>query len=112
MKRPAAAPKKGTKKGGPLTKRNLDKLGATSLEEKVALAKGAVEPDDEAAAAAQLKSSLTKLEHSKLWSAHKTHLKSNPQDAEAYKQMTKGEKGLAAALWCIRSGTIKLAKAS
>ena len=98
-----AAPKKTPTKvmktnKGKLNKAALDKLGTMGLEEKVKLAvEESTTPEE---AAAHLKGTLTKVEHSKVWGQHNTFLKNNPE--EAIEVAGKKDKGLAAALWFIQ----------
>ena len=81
-----------------LTRTSLEKLGTLSLKDKVqAAADGAEDPD---AAAVVLHGSLTKLERSKLWSKHQIALKAgSPEEKGAYNNLSKREKGLAAAAY-------------
>ena len=94
-----SAPKaKGVKKDR-LTKQQLNALGTESLADKVKRAVAETETPEEAALA--LKASLTKVEHSKIWGQHNTHLKNNPDAVEAA-DGSKKDKGLSAALWFIQ----------
>ena len=83
-----------------LNKKNLAALPKESLEDKMQRAVETTStPED---AAAELKKSLSKVEHSKIWGQHKTFLKNNPDEASADPaDGTKKDKGLAAALWFI-----------
>ena len=90
---------KSSKKKRKLTKKRLAKLGNMSLREKVE--KVVEESPTLEEAAVTLKENLDKGEHSKIWSRHQTHLKSNPQEAKAHEEMGKKEKGLASVLWFV-----------
>ena len=70
------------------TKKNLKKLGReASLVEKVqALAKGA---DTAEEAVSQVQVGLSKLDKSKLWSQHQTHMNSNPEAKEQQEKLGK-----------------------
>ena len=94
----SASKAKGVKKDS-LTKQQLKALGTESLADKVKRAVSETDTPEEAALA--LKSSLTKVEHSKIWGQHNTHLKNNPDAAEAA-EGSKKDKGLSAALWFIQ----------
>ena len=86
-----------------MTREALQNLGKFSLEDKV---KKAIEDNEgnPEAAASDLKSSLTKLEHSKIWGQRQTFLRNNPQEAkEEIEEAGKKTKGLAMALWFIQS---------
>ena len=88
-----------------MARKALQNLGKFSLEDKVKKAMEDNEGNPEAAAA-DLKSSLTKLEHSKIWGQRKTFLKNNPEEAakeESVEDAGKKNKGLAMALWYIQS---------
>jgi len=94
-------PKTAAKKaGGKLSAKNLAMLGKVSLDEKVKQAVEQTDTPEEAAAV--LKASMSKLEASKVWGQHQTHLKNDAAAAEEH-QLTEGKhaKGLAAALWFI-----------
>ena len=81
-----------------LTKNSLEKLGTLSLQDKVQAA--ANESEDPDAAALALQGSLSKLEKSKLWSKHQIALKRGSQEErDAYNNLSKREKGLAAAAY-------------
>ena len=88
-----------------MTRKALQNLGNFSLEDKVKKAIDANEGNPDGAAA-DLKQSLTKLEHSKIWGQRKTWLKNHPEEAgkeEAEKDDTKKDKGLSCALWYIQN---------
>ena len=89
-----------------ITKLALKNLGNFSLADKVKKAIDDNEGDPEAAAV-DLKGSLTKLEHSKIWGQHRTFLNNNPEEAAKEKEAdtldTKKDKGLACALWYIKA---------
>ena len=83
-------------------KKALLGLGKMTLEEKV---RAAIESShSEEAAAAELKRTLSKIEHSKIWNQHQTHLKNNPHEAQddPEKPLAKREKGMAVALWFVK----------
>ena len=88
-----------------LTAGRLKKLGSVSLGERVQMYADKAESPEEAALS--FKKGLTKLEHSKLWQQHKTHLKNNPAEAAAAVNVSKKEKGLAAALWFVKTQSPK-----
>lgn len=85
---------------GTLNAKALGKVSAMSLEERVANAVGNTE--DQELAAILAKGAMTKLENSKVWSAHQTHLKHNPEEAEEFANKDRKSKGIAAALWYIK----------
>ena len=89
-----------------LTPKKLALLGQISLDEKVKQACESSEtPED---AALLLKASLTKLESSKVWGQHQTHLKNNADAALALQDVEgKKSKGLAAALWFVSNRSTK-----
>ena len=96
LKRPAAAE---------LTKANLKKAlgkgnGDMTLDEKVQHA-ATFENEDEGAQ--WLKDNVTKLENSKLWSRHRTHLNKEESalEKENFDKAAKKEKGMASALWAV-----------
>jgi hypothetical protein len=97
--------KKTIKTGSSLTKGNLAKLGQVSLSDKVRAIAESAETEEEAAK--DLKAALTKVEHSKVWGQHNTHLKLNPEAAAAQAAAGKNEKGLAAALWFVKKESKK-----
>lgn len=89
-----------------LKKSNLDKLGKMSLQEKINKVGEDSSTPEEAALA--LKQSLSKLEHSKVWSKYNTHLKSLPdQEQEEFQNKSKVEKGMAAALFMVKANIPK-----
>ncbi|CAE7611739.1 unnamed protein product [Symbiodinium sp. CCMP2592] len=94
----AKGPLKGVLKP---TKHNLKKLGKEkSLAEKVQdLAKGA---DTAEEAVSKVQQGLSKLDKSKLWSQHNTHLNRNPEAKEKQDKLGKKDKGAAATLWFLR----------
>ena len=83
------------------TKKNLKKLGReASLVEKVqALAKGANSAEE---AVSQVQDGLSKLDKSKLWSQHQTHMNNNPEAKEQQEKLGKKAKGAQATLWFLR----------
>ena len=98
----ALAKAKAKGKAKKLSKSNLEKLGELTLADKI---KAAAElgGEDEEAAAAFLKDSLTPDENSQVWGRHQTFLKSNPLEKEDYLGKGKKEKGLAASLWLMQT---------
>ena len=82
----------------------LKGLQTMSLQDKVTKALEGAETEEQAALL--LKQSLTKLEHSRVWNQHNLHLKHHPVDATGDAK-TKGEKGLASALWFVQQGPKK-----
>ena len=95
-----ALEKAEAKKG--LNKKNLDKLGNMSLEEKVqAATKEGTTPEEQAIA---LKQSLTKDEHSQVWGRFQTYLKNNPLEKGSMEGLSKKEKGMKAAQWLMETG--------
>lgn len=101
-----AAPKKSAlgKAGNhknKLNKANLEKLGKMTLDDKIeAAAKTEGTEEDKAEA---LKKSLSKEEHSQVWSKHQTHLKNNPLEKGEMEGLSKREKGLKAAQWLLQT---------
>ncbi|CAE7507232.1 unnamed protein product, partial [Symbiodinium microadriaticum] len=95
------APSKTLKGVAKPTKKNVKKLGKeTSLVEKVqALAKGAQTAEE---AVDQVQQGLDKLDKSKLWSQHQSHLKKDPEAQEEQAKLGKKEKGAQATLWFLR----------
>ena len=84
-----------------LNRKNLEKLGNMSLREKVTACAEMAEDEEEAAK--MLKDNLTSGESGSLWAKHQSHLKRNPLEKEEYEKGGKKEKGLAAALWLVKS---------
>ena len=80
-----------------LNKRNLEKLGEMSLNDKIKAAAEEGESIEEQALA--LKQKMTKDEHSKLWGRYSTHLNKNPLEKEEVDALPKKEKGMKAAEW-------------
>ena len=95
------APSKTLKGVAKPTKKNVKKLGKEkSLVEKVqALAKGAQTAEE---AVEQVQQGLDKLDKSKLWSQHQSHLKKDPEAKEERAKLGKKEKGAEATLWFLR----------
>ena len=83
-----------------LNKKNLEKLGSQTLDEKI---KAAIEAgESEEHSAELLKQSLTKSEHSKVWSKHKIALeKASAAERKKHEQLSKKDKGLAASKWLL-----------
>ena len=76
-----------------LKKKNLAKLGKMTLQQKVDKATEHAETPEEAAQ--ELKTILTKDEHSKVWSKHKTYLKGlDAKERAEFDKLSKNEKGL------------------
>ena len=84
-----------------LNRKNLEKLGNMSLNEKISACAEMAEDEEEAAQL--LKQNLTSGEAGCLWAKHQSHLKRNPEDKEEYAKGRKKQKGLAAALWLVKS---------
>ena len=103
---PKVKSKPAKARAGKLTAMKLALLGNVSLNEKVKQAvEGADTPEE---AAEVLKASMTKLESSKVWGQHQTHLKHNPDDAKAFRNSDgKKSRGMAAALWFINHKSTK-----
>lgn len=101
--------KKGTSSGSKpngLSKKDLARVPtAESLDDKVKNALALAETPEEAAAS--VRSQLSKLDKSVLWSRHQTHLKHNPAEKELYDKKTNLEKGNAQALWFITQSAPK-----
>ena len=93
-----------------LNKQNLEKLGNMSLKEKVTACAEMAEDEEEAAK--MLKENMTNGEAGSLWAKHQSHLKRNPEEKEEYERGGKKEKGLAAALWLVKSECKKFLHAS
>jgi len=93
-------PKAKTDKNA-LNRKNLEKLGNMSLKEKVTACAEMAEDEEEAAK--MLKDNLTSGESGSLWAKHQSHLKRNPLEKGEYEKGRKKEKGLAAALWLVKS---------
>jgi hypothetical protein len=92
--------------GAKLTPKKLALLGNISLTEKVKQAVEGAETPEEAAEV--LKASMSKLEQSKVWGQHQTHLKHSADDAKAFNDLDgKKSKGLASALWFIQNKSTK-----
>ena len=89
------------KKRPGLNKKNLAKLGTMTLKEKFETA--AQECSDEEGQGKALKGMLTKDEHSAVWGKHQTHLKKNSLEKEKYDNASKKDKGLAAAIWLMKT---------
>ena len=83
-----------------LNKQNLEKLGSQTLDEKI---KAAIEAgESEEHSAELLKKSLTKSEHSKVWSKRKIALeKASASEKKKHEQLSKKDKGLAASKWLL-----------
>ena len=89
-----------------LKKKNLAKLGKMTLQQKVDKATEHAETPEEAAQ--ELKTILTKDEHSKVWSKHKTYLKGlDAKERAEFDKLSKNEKGLKAALYLIQNSSCK-----
>lgn len=104
LKRPAGSGRpKGSVGQGTLSKQALDKSGgkAMTLQEKIKMAADMESPEE---GAQWLKEHMTKLEHSKVWNRHQRHLGQDKEAKEEYDKSQKREKGLASALWVLRTG--------
>ena len=98
-------PSSGSKSKG-LSKKDLDKVPkAVSLNDKVKNALATAETPEEAAS--NVRSQLSKLDKSVVWSRYQTHLKHNPAEKELYDQKSNLEKGNAQALWFITQSAPK-----
>lgn len=86
-----------------LKESNLKKLGNLSLEEKCKQVSEGT--DDPTEAALALQGTLSKLEKSKVWGQHNTHLKQHPDEAAALQASSKKDKGLAATLWFVKKSS-------
>ena len=84
-----------------LTKGRLKKIGKLSLKEKVAMA--TEDNDTLEEAAVDLKSTLDKGEHSRIWSKHNTHLKNHTEEKENFSGLSKKEKGISALVWFLKN---------
>ena len=92
---------KANKRISTLKAQNLKKLGKMKLSERIEqIAETADTPEE---AAATLKETLTKGEASNAWSAHNTFIKKNTEAKEKFDQLSKRDKGLAVALYMVRS---------
>ena len=102
MKKPKASSSKANRPGtaSKLSKASLEKLGQMSLKDKMkAAAEGAEDPNE---AAIVLHDSMSKLEKSKAWSKHQTALEhGSRQEQAAYNDMSKKDKGIAAAAYLL-----------
>ncbi len=72
-----------------------------TLKEKIETA--AQDCSDEEGQGRALKGMLTKDEHSAVWGKHQTHLKKNSLGKEKYDNASKKDKGLAAAIWLMKT---------
>ncbi len=95
-----AAKKPQTTKSS-LTKGRLNKMGKLSLKEKVAMATEQNDTWEEAAV--DLKSTLDKGEHSRIWSKHNTFLKNHPEEKGNFGGLSKKEKGISALVWFLKN---------
>ena len=77
VKKTGATLKKAANQKSDVKKKTLESLGNMTLNDKV---KNALEKagDDETAAAAMLKNTLTKVEHSRVWNQHNAARRTNP----------------------------------
>ena len=87
-----------------LQKESLETLGQLSLKEKIQ--KIAETEETEARAGMTLKNTMSAAEKSKTWSRHQTYLNQpgNEEERAAFNALGKKEKGLASALWLMKSG--------
>ena len=90
-----------------LKKNQLAKPGKMTLAQKIAKAAENAETGEEAAN--NLKAMLNSNEHSRVWSKHNVMMKNNKPQKErnAFDKLSKGEKGMQAALFMIKSGVPK-----
>ena len=101
LKKKPLAKGKSHKRMDALKAHNLKKLGKMKLAERIEkIAETAETPGE---AATTLKETLTKGESSNVWSAHNTFIKKNPEAKERFDQLSKRDKGLAVALYMVRS---------
>ena len=91
---------KAKSKLGKVCKRNFEKMGKLSLEEKVQQAAEAAEDPEEQAE--ELQKNLSVVEKKEVWGKHNTHLKNNPLEKEEHNQLSKKDKGIAACLWFLK----------
>eukprot|EP00435_Cladocopium_sp_Y103_P033674 s1262_g8.t1 len=96
----AKAKAKAKSKLGKVCKRNLDKMGKLSLQEKVQQATEAAEDPEEQAE--ELQKNLSTEEKKEVWGKHNTYLKHNPLEKEEHNQLSKKDKGTAACLWFLK----------
>lgn len=89
-----------------LKRSQLDKLGKMSLDQKVE--KAAAEADSPEEAARKLRQSLSKQEHSRVWSKCQTQLaKKGKEEQKAFAEMSKDEKGQYAAVALLKGSVPK-----
>ena len=90
-----------------LKKNQLAKPGKMTLAQKIAKAAENAETGEEAAN--NLKAMLNSNEHSRVWSKHNVMMKNNKPQKErnAFDKLSKGEKGMQAALFMIKGGVPK-----
>ena len=90
-----------------LKKNQLAKLGKMTLAQKIAKAAGNAETAE--GAASNLKSMMNSNEHSRVWSKHNVMMKNTKTQKErnAFDKLSKGEKGMQAALFMIKGGVPK-----
>lgn len=91
---------KANSKLGKVCKRNLEKMGKLSLQEKVQQAAEAAEDPEEQAE--QLQKTLSTEEKKEVWGKHNTFLKHNPLEKGDHNQLSKKDKGIAACLWFLK----------
>ena len=94
---------KAKSKLGKVCKRNLEKMGKLSLQEKVQQAAEAAEDPEEQAEQLQ-KNPFHWREKGSLGAKHNTFLKHNPLEKGDHNQLSKKDKGIAACLWVSEGG--------
>ena len=104
--------KGAAKTNPPLNKGTLNKLGQLSLRDKVKQI--AESQEDEVEAAMVLKEEMTPAEKVRAWNRYDTHLKKdgNEEEKEEFKNSSKNEKGLKAALFLMRTEAPKFCSVS
>lgn len=89
-----------------LKRKNLEKLGKMTLAQKIK--KATEEADTAEEAAHNLKDTLTKEEHSKVWSKHNVELKKkSAKEQKEFAKLSKGDKGFLAALHMVKATSPK-----
>jgi hypothetical protein len=88
-----------------LEKGALDALPKVSLAQRVQMLAESTENPEEAALT--LRSGMSKLDKSVMWSQYQTHLKTNPALAKEYGDLSNKEKGEAQALWFVKKSSPK-----
>lgn len=83
-----------------LSKDKLKKLGSMTLKDKIEAACENTETVEEAAG--ELRKTMADQEKQSAWGKHQTYLKGNPKESKEVEKMSKGEKGLAAAIYLLK----------